>query len=265
MAKKTKEKEEYTELKGLFGNAVDYHVYHMTKVDHLAAYLLGFVVGTAVIFAFFRNPVFSLIGGIVCARIVLPYYNEYKKESRLKRLREQFKDLLESLTASYSAGRNTPDAFKDASDDMTSIYGEDADIVQELQIICAGLGNNINIEQLLLDFADRSGLDDVMSFANVFEVCNRQGSDLKRIVSDTRDIINDKIEIEMEIETMLSGNKNELNVMMAMPVIVVLSLSTMGTGTVVSNAPVNLIIKLICLGIFGAAYLIGRKIVNIKI
>ena len=64
---------------------------------------------------------------------------------------------------------------------------------------------------------------------------------------------------------MLSGNKNELNVMMAMPVIVVLSLSTMGTGTVVSNAPVNLIIKLICLGIFGAAYLIGRKIVNIKI
>ncbi len=148
---------------------------------------------------------------------------------------------------------------------MTSIYGEDADIVQELQIICAGLGNNINIEQLLLDFADRSGLDDVMSFANVFEVCNRQGSDLKRIVSDTRDIINDKIEIEMEIETMLSGNKNELNVMMAMPVIVVLSLSTMGTGTVVSNAPVNLIIKLICLGIFGAAYLIGRKIVNIKI
>ena len=137
--------------------------------------------------------------------------------------------------------------------------------MQELQIICAGLGNNINIEQLLLDFADRSGLDDVMSFANVFEVCNRQGSDLKRIVSDTRDIINDKIEIEMEIETMLSGNKNELNVMMAMPVIVVLSLSTMGTGTVVPNAPVNLIIKLICLGIFGAAYLIGRKIVNIKI
>ena len=240
MAKKTKEKEEYIELKGLFGTADDYHVYHMTKVDQLVACVMGFFVGAAVIFAFFRNPVFML-------------------------LREQFKDLLESLTASYSAGRNTPDAFKDATDDMISIYGDDADIVLELQSICAGLGNNINIEQLLLDFAKRSGLDDVMSFANVFEVCNRQGSDLKRIVSDTRDIINDKIEIEMEIETMLSGNKNELNVMMAMPVVVVLSLSTMGTGTVVSNAPVNLIIKLICLGIFGAAYMIGRKIVNIKI
>ena len=84
-------------------------------------------------------------------------------------------------------------------------------------------------------------------------------------MSDTREIINDKIEVEMEIETMLSGNKNELNIMMIMPVVVVLSLSSMGTGTIVSNSPVNLIVKLICLGIFGTAYLIGRKIVNIKI
>lgn len=148
---------------------------------------------------------------------------------------------------------------------MVSIYGEEADIVGELQAICAGLANNINIEQLLLNFAERSGLDDVMSFANVFEACNRQGSDLKRVVSDTRDIINDKIEIEMEIETMLSGNKNELNIMMVMPVVVVLSLSSMGTGTIVSNSPINLVVKMICLGIFGAAYLVGRKIVDIKI
>ena len=79
--------------------------------------------------------------------------------------------------------------------------------MREVQIICTGLNNNINIEQLLLDFARRSGLDDAMSFANVFEVCNRQGGDLKRIVAETREIINDKIEIEMEIETMLSGQK----------------------------------------------------------
>lgn len=263
MPKKTKE--EYIELKGLFGTADDYHVYHMTKIDYLSAYAIGFAAGVVISYAFFRTFIITLIGGIVCAYLIPPYFNEYKKNFRLKRLREQFKDLLESLTASYSAGRNTPDAFKDAADDMVSIYGEDADIVRELQIICSGLANNINIEQLLLDFAERSGLDDVMSFANVFEVCNRQGSDLKRIVSDTRDIINDKIEMEMEIETMLSGNKNELNVMMVMPVIVVLSLSTMGNGTIVSNRPENLVVKLICLGIFGAAYIIGRRIVDIKI
>ena len=61
---------------------------------------------------------------------------------------------------------------------MISIYGEESDIVRELELICTGLNNNINIEVLLTDFAERSGLDDVMSFANVFEVCNRQGGDL---------------------------------------------------------------------------------------
>ena len=87
-------------------------------------------------------------------------------------------------------------------------------IVHEVKLICMGLRNNINIEPLLIDFAERSGLDDVMSFANVFEVCNRQGGDLKKVVADTREIINDKIEVEMEIETMLSGSVNELNIMM---------------------------------------------------
>ncbi len=258
-------KEEYIELKGILGNAEDYHVYHMKKIDYLVAWLIGFVVAAVVIYAFFRSIIFMLVGGIVCGLFIPKFYQQYKKESRLKQLRIQFKDLLESLSASYSAGRNTPDAFADALSDMISIYESGSDIVKEIQIICAGLANNIQIEMLLLDFAERSGLDDVLSFANVFEACNRQGSDMKRIVSDTRNIINDKIEIEMEIETMLSGNKNELNIMMVMPVVIVLSLSSMGGGTIVSNEIENVVIKIICLGIFGIAYIIGRKIVAIKI
>ena len=260
-----KEKEDYVELKGIMGNAQDYHVYHMKMIDYIVAWFLGFAVAMVVIYAFFRSFPLMLIGGAVCGAFIPKYYQQYKRESRVKQLRVQFKDLLESLSASYSAGRNTPDAFADSLSDMTSIYGTGADIVKEIQIICAGLANNYQIEVLLLDFAVRSELDDVTSFANVFEACNRQGSDMKRIVADTRNIINDKIEIEMEIETMLSGNKNELNIMMIMPVIIVLSLSSMGSGTIVSNGLVNVIVKVICLGIFAMAYVIGRKITDVKI
>lgn len=265
MAKGKKERKEYIELQGLLGNAQDYHVYHMKKVDYVTAWLIGAGAAAVVLYAFFRVILVVLAGAAVCGLFIPRFYEQYKKDARLKQLRMQFKDLLESLSASYSAGRNTPDAFTDALSDMTSIYGSQADIVKEVQIICVGMSNNIQIEALLLDFAVRSGLDDVQSFANVFEVCNRQGSDMKRIVSETRDIINDKIEIEMEIDTMLSGNKNELNIMMVMPVIIVLSLSSMGSGTIVSNTPGNLIVKIVCLSIFAIAYVIGRKIVDIKI
>ena len=172
---------------------------------------------------------------------------------------------MESLTSSYSAGQNTVEAFRDAVNDMVSIYGEEADIVQEVRTICTGLDNNINIEELLMDFARRSNLDDVMSFANVFEICNRQGSDLKRIVSDTREIINDKIEVEMEIETMIAGSKNELNIMMVMPVIVVVMLRGLGSGMAGSNSAASVVVKIICIGIFALAYVMGRKIIDIKI
>ena len=263
--KKRKKKQEYVELRGLLGIGKDYHVYHMTLKDYLVAWGLGLAVGAVVLFAFFNNVFVALLGGIVCAVILPKYYRNYKRKKQSDDLRTQFKDLLESLTSSYSAGQNTVEAFKDAASDMASIYGDGADIVQEVQIICTGLNNNINIEQLLLNFAERSGLDDAMSFANVFEVCNRQGGDLKRIVADTREIINDKIEIEMEIEIMLFGAKNELNIMMIMPVIVVVMLQGMGTSMAGANTPVTVLIKIVCIGIFILAYAIGRKFTDIKI
>lgn len=265
MALKKKKAEEYIEMHGLMGNGKDYHVYHMKKIDFLTAWMLGFAAAAVVLFAFFNNISVSLIGGIVCAKVLPKYYCEYKKKKQLHELRTQFKDLLESLTSSYSAGLNTVEAFSDAADDMVSIYGEDADIVREVQIISTGLKHNINIEALLTDFADRSNLDDVMSFANVFEICNRQGSDLKRIVSDTREIINDKIEVEMEIETMIAGSKNELNIMMIMPVIVVVMLKGMGSGMAGTNTFATVAVKILCIGIFALAYVMGRKIIDIRI
>ena len=224
--KKRKKKQEYVELRGLLGIGKDYHVYHMTLKDYLVARGLGLAVGAVVLFAFFNNVFVALLGGIVCAAILPKYYRNYRRKRQSDDLRTQFKDLLESLTSSYSAGQNTVEAFKDAASDMVSIYGEGADIVQEVQIICTGLNNNINIEQLLLNFAER---------------------------------------IEMEIETMLSGAKNELNIMMVMPVIVVVMLKGMGTSMAGSNTPVTVLVKIVCIGIFVLAYAIGRKFTDIKI
>ena len=261
MAKKQK-KEEYVELNGILGNAFEYH---MQFTDYLIACALGFGLAMLVILIFFGNVIFGAIVGVLVAIKAPKFYAEFRKKQRLKSLREQFKDLLESLSASYSAGRNTPDAFQDACNDMISIYGEESDIVRELELICTGLNNNINIEVLLTDFAERSGLDDVMSFANVFEVCNRQGGDLKRVVNQTRDVISDKMEIEMEIDTMVAGNKNELNVMMVMPLLIVGMMKGMGISSIGTNTLANIVIKVICIGIFVLAYVIGAKITDIKI
>lgn len=259
-----KKKEEYVENRGIMNSGKDYRVYHMEKQDYLVAWGIGAVIGALVAWAFFSSFIFSVICAVLCAFFAPRFYQKYKHSKMMNTLRDQFKDLMDSLSTSYSAGKNTTNAFASSERDMIAIHGENADIVQEIRIINGGIRNNINIEALLADFADRSGLDDVRSFAEVFEVCNRQGGNLKKIVTETRDIINDKIEIEMEIETMLAGNKNELNIMIVMPVIVVLMLNGMGSGTVSENTMSNIVLKLVCIGMFVFAYFIGKKITDIK-
>ena len=147
----------------------------------------------------------------------------------------------------------------DACGDLIGIYGEKADIVKELKLIVDGIYNGQSVEEMLSNFAARSHLDDIESFATIFEVTNRYGGDMRRVVGETREIINDKIEMEMEIRTLLTANKNDLNIML------MLMLNGMGNMSIVQNTPLNVIVKIGVLILFGVAYYMGRKIVDIKI
>lgn len=125
----------------------------------------------------------------------------------------------------------------DACGDLIGIYGEKADIVKELKLIVDGIYNGQSVEEMLSNFAARSHLDDIESFATIFEVTNRYGGDMRRVVGETREIINDKIEMELEIQTLLTANKNDLNIMIIMPVLIMLMLNGMGNMSIVRNTP----------------------------
>lgn len=260
-----KQKEEYVPLRGIMGNATDYNVYNLSLTERLLGFLIGFAGGFAVMYIFFRVAVMSLVLGLFTGILAQKPFQNMLLQKRKRTLLLQFKDLLEALAASYSAGLNTRAAFEDAYQDLANVYGVKADITQELQIILVGMSNNFIIEDLLFDFAKRSGLEDIENFANVFAVSNRQGANIRKVVSDSRDIISDKIEIEMEINTLLSGNKNQLNIMIVMPLVIMLSLSSMGTMSAVTNNFVNVVVKIGVLILFAIAYMMGRKIVDIKI
>ncbi|MEY8338315.1 kinase [Lachnospiraceae bacterium 62-35] len=262
--KPKKQKEVYIPKPGLMGMGEDYHVYHMTRQDRITGAFLGIAAGLVIGYVFFNNWIVAAALGILAAVKLQKPYENYLYKKRMKALLLQFKDLLEALSSSYSAGMTTAKAFQDALGEMSELYGADSDIAKELHIINIGLQHNYNIEDLLLNFADRCGLDDVNSFANVFDVCNRKGGNLQQIVGDTRSIINDKIEIEMEIQTMVAASKNELNIMMVMPLIIMLSMRGFG-DSMVGNGFMNVVVKLIALGIFAGAYVLGSKMIQIKL
>ena len=53
--------------------------------------------------------------------------------------------------------------------------------------------------------------------------------------------------------------------MIILPVLLMLMLNGMGNMSIVQNTPLNVIVKIGVLILFGVAYYMGRKIVDIKI
>ena len=60
---------------------------------------------------YFQNVIFSLIVGLLLVVPGIRKYRDYLKDKRMKNLLYQFRDMMESLSASYSAGKNTQGAF----------------------------------------------------------------------------------------------------------------------------------------------------------
>lgn len=260
-----KKKEKYVPLVGITGVGEDYNVYVTNFAEKAVGFAIGLCAGFLAAHIMFGVFIASVIIGVVVGLIAVPIYRDFLQNKREKTILLQFRDLLDALSNSFSSGKNTPDAFADALNDMRMTFGEKAPIVKELVIVINGLHNNYVIEDLLRDMAKRCGLDDINSFAETFAVCNRLGGNMKKIVSDSRDIINDKIEIEMEIQTTVSGQKNEINVMCVLPFIVIAMMGSLGEASITANTPVNVIVKIIAIIMFAIAYKVGRKITDIKV
>ena len=260
----TKKKEKYVPKVGITGEGEDYSIYKLSMAERITGFLIGFAAGFAAAHIMFGVIFVSAIIGIAVGFLAVPIFRKYLLNRRTRMMLLQFRDMLDSLSNSFSSGRNTSDAFSDAYQDLLLSAGAEAPITKELSIITKGLHNNYVIEDLLKDMSFRCGIDDIESFAETFTTCNRLGGNLKKIVSDTRDIISDKIEIEMDIQTTITASKNEINVMTVMPFLVIMMMGTMGEESITENSALNVIVKLIAVAMFALAYKIGQKITDIK-
>ena len=258
-------KEQYVPIPSLIGEGTDYNTYEASVKEKILWFIIGMIVSGAVLYIFYENIIVSVVIGAICGYFFIDIRKNQVIKKRKKNLTVQFRGLLDALSTSISAGKNMYDAFTSAEDDLSIQFTPESDIVKEVKLIRVGLDNNIQIEDLLLNFAERSGLEDVRNFANVFATCYKKGGNIKDVIKNTASIIGDKIEIQMELETMVAGQKNEQNIMLVMPVVFILVLKTMGGDLIDLESPVGILSVTAALAIFVLAYFISKKILDIKI
>lgn len=261
----------------------NYKVYYMSLMQKIIYFLIGFVVGAAVGYLFYGgigkdefgrattttivlNITIPMIVGTAAGFIFLSSKNKSIVAKQKIDLGRQFRDMLEALTTSLGAGKNVNDSFFAVYEDLKIQYEEDAFILKELEVIIAGIHNNIAIEEILEDFGNRSDNDDIMSFSNVFRIAYRKGGNIKDIIRNTHNILSEKMEISEDIETLMTSNKTEQNIMIIMPILLIGLIKAMSpefahnfvTPSGIASTTISIII-------FVVAYFVGKSVLNIRI
>jgi tight adherence protein B len=147
-------------------------------------------------------------------------------ERRRNKLNQQFKQALSSLSSSLSSGKSIETAWRDALADLKLIYPDpNCYIIAEFQIIVRKIDNGEAIETAIVNFAERAGLEDIASFADVFMTCKRTGGNLIDVMKRTAGMINEKLEIQQDIAVMVAQKRFEAKVLLFAPIAIVALLS----------------------------------------
>lgn len=241
---------------------------NMTKAQHILAYIVSGLAVSAVMYLFYHIVPVSLIVGFIAAIAIEKMYADKSVDKRQRELRLQFKEFLESMSVAVGAGNVEIHAIRSALKDLKIAYNENADIVKEVENILMQYekGGKL-LKDLFQDLADRSGLDDIQSFATIYAVIEGKSDRFGDILLQTQEIIGDKIAIEQEIETVITAAKSETNMMIVMPIVIVVAMSAMGAGLMdaLFKTMVGHIAATVSIVIFAASYIYALRVSDVKV
>lgn len=245
---------------------INYQVYIMNWKERLEAVVKGCLFIGVVSFLFYSSAI-----SFIC---MLPYLYFFMKKERYRlckrrkeQLRREFNEGIQALQAALDAGYSVENAFVESSRDLALIYPDGSYITTEFSRIIQGIRMNKTPEEMLINFAQRSGLEEINSFAEIFVIAKKSGGDLLLIIRSTAQNIREKIEVENEIETMMTGKKLEQRVMNMIPfgILAYVRLTSGGFLDIMYGNWTGIVIMSICLGIYMAALKIADKIVDVEV
>ena len=187
---------------------MDYKVYQITKKEmfrYAAVYILADVL---ISLLFYR----SVLAAVVFLPGICFFFREVRRElakKRRKQLERGFLVGMRCVSTALTAGYSVENAFTQAYEELQKLYSKKEPVLQEFRRIRVGILLNRTMEELLSDLAQRSGVEDIEIFAEVFETARRTGGDLIAIIRSTTASVSQKEETRQEIEICLSAKGAE--------------------------------------------------------
>lgn len=254
------------ERKSYGQQGMDYRVYRLSVTEWLRYGAEGAGICALVAYAFYRSWAVFLLFLPVGLAYPLIHKKELEK-ARLFQLGQQFKEGILILSANLSAGYSIENALGNSSRELDMLYGPEGMIGHEFAGMVKQIKMNRPVEQVFFEFADRSGLEDVQNFAQVFKAAKRSGGDLVAIIDHTAGVIRDKAQVREEIANMTASKKLEQKVMNMIPfgLIIYIDRASPGFFEMMYRTGVGRILMTSCLGVYGLAFWLSKRILDIPI
>ena len=232
---------------------------HFLVVCGLGLFLLAFL--------FYHSLILSLMVSSL-SYPGLSFYSKHLAEKRRRVLKAQFRDVLYSISASVSTGRQMAEALYESEKNMKLIYKEDSLIVRELSQMVKRLYEIREPEEdILKDFALRTGIDDIADFVDIYLTCRQTGGDLIKVLTKASEVIMDRISIEKEINTITAQKRFEAKILTAIPILIVFFLQIVSPDylSVMFRGLEGRILMTVALSGIGFAYYWSMKLTKIEV
>ena len=233
-------------------------------------YVIGIVKTTVVCLLI----LYVFYGSFVMAPFIIPVWMLYMRDwitdmsgKKEQQFRRQFRDSIQEMSSVLKAGYSVENAIREVNKDLTPMYEKDSRIRKEFNRMVHQLEMKIPVISVLEAFAARTGQEDVEDFVNVFAASKKSGGDSITIIRNAVRIISEKIDTEKEIQTLIASKKFEFEIMCAVPfaIILYMKLTFREFLSVLYGNAAGVIIMTICLTVYIAAYITGRKIIRIEV
>lgn len=171
------------------------------------------------------------------------------------------------LSSSLAAGYSMENSFSQAEIQLRELYGERAMMADEFSEMRRQLSLNRTLEELWSDFADRSGVEEIRSFALILRSARRNGGRMGAVISHIAEIIGGKLQVQEEIRTMTAQKQFEQKIMNLLPILIVLYIDVTSPGFFDSmyETTVGRIVMTVCLAVYAGAYVLAGRMLEIEI
>ena len=245
---------------------INYKEYRYTKKEWVIYTAAGLLMVLILGYFFYRSWRWTCL----LSPLMILFLEKTRKELGKRQRHElglQFKDTLRSVNSSLQAGYSLENAFTEAYKDMRQYYGTDSIIVKELEGIHAGIRNNYPIEDLIRELGIRSGVEDILDFAEIMLVGKKSGGNISEIIESCISVIEEKTEMKQEIQLLISAKKLETKIMAVIPFFIILYLDITSPGYFNSLYQTlgGKLLMTVCLAIYLTAVFFSLKIINIDV